>query len=607
MCGIIGYVGSREAKPLLLKGLETLEYRGYDSAGIYVPGNGLTRSVGAVSKLIEKAIAKEEGGTSGIAHTRWATHGEPSERNAHPHHDTREEVFLVHNGIIENYREIKDALAQNGATFYSETDTEVLTQYIASLLPSQGSLEDAVEEALKHVRGTYGIAVMRADAPDEIVVARMGSPLVIGIAPHGHLIASDPSALVAHTKEVVYLEDGQYAILRAGDFKVIDRKSGLQKPKIEEIEWDEEEATRGGYEHFMLKEIMEGPEVIRNTLRGRLLPEEGNVRLGGLEDVRGKLNDLAQLQIVGCGSAYYAGLVGKYLLEKYAHIPVHVDIASEFRYRDGVLPPKTAVLAVSQSGETADTLASLREAKAQGALTLGIVNVVGSTIARDTDAGVYNHAGPEVGVASTKAFISQVEVFAMLAIFMGRERGMSREEGQELIRALTILPDQIAEVLQSHEQIGAIARKYKDMRDFLYIGRGALMPIALEGALKLKEISYVHAEGYGAGEMKHGPIAMIEESFPTVALVPKDRLYEKNVSNIEEIRARKGPVIAITTLGNEGLKDLADDVIYIPEAHEAVMPILATIPLQLFAYHIGVAKGFNVDRPRNLAKSVTVE
>lgn len=606
MCGIVGYVGTKDAAPILLSGLQALEYRGYDSAGVYMPKTGLVRSVGPVLGLVRK-IGENEGGCSGIAHTRWATHGPPIEKNAHPHQDEGGNIFLVHNGIIENYRELKEQLKEKGISFSSDTDTEVLAQLIGTLLPVHGSLKEAVVAALKEVRGAYGIAVMQEGNEEEIIVARMGSPLVIGIAPHGHIIASDPSALLAHTKEVVYLADGQYAVIEPDRLELFDQDHHVRTTQIETLEWNAEEATRGGFEHFMEKEIMEGPEVIKNTMRGRLVPERGEVKLGGLEDVQDRLSALSELHIVGCGSAYYAGLVGKYLIERYAKIPVHVDVASEFRYRDSILPPQAALLSISQSGETADTLASLRYAKEQGALTLGIVNVVGSTIARETDAGVYNHAGPEVGVASTKAFLSQVEVLALCAVFLGRMRGMTPEEGKDIIRALTLLPDQIQMILDSRERIKAIAAKYASSGDFLYVGRGALMPIALEGALKLKEVSYVHAEGYGAGEMKHGPIAMIDASFPTVALVPKDRLYEKNISNIEEIRARSGPVIAITTEGNTEVESLTRDVIYIPEAHEIVMPILATIPLHLFAYYMGIAKGLNVDRPRNLAKSVTVE
>jgi glutamine---fructose-6-phosphate transaminase (isomerizing) len=606
MCGIVGYVGTKDAAPILLAGLQALEYRGYDSAGVYMPKSGMHKSVGSVLNLVRK-VGEADGGNSGIAHTRWATHGPPTEANAHPHRDQHARVYIVHNGIIENYRELRDWLSETGHTFYSDTDTETLAQYIGSLLPMHKNLEEAVRAALSRVRGTYGIAVMRSDNPTEIVAARMGSPLVIGIAPHGHLVASDPSALLAHTKKVVYLEDGQCAVVRSDAFEVYNRSHGKEQPAVEEIEWDQEAATKGGHPHYMLKEILEGPDVIRNTMRGRLLPEEGSARLGGLRDVERMLGDLRHISIIGCGSAYYAGLVGKYLLERYVGIPVSVDVASEFRYYHPVFHDGSAVLAVSQSGETIDTLSSIKMAKAEGVPTLGIVNVVGSTIARETDAGVYNHAGPEIGVASTKAFLSQLTVFAMLSLYMGRMRGLREEDGKAIVRALTLLPDQVEQILANRDAIKRVAEKYAGMRDALYIGRGALMPIALEGALKLKEVSYIHAEGYGSGEMKHGPIAMIDESFPTVALAPKNALYEKNVSNIEEVRARKGPVIAIATEGDRHIEKLADDIIYIPDTHEATLPILATVPLHLFAYYVGVAKGYDVDKPRNLAKSVTVE
>lgn len=607
MCGIVGYVGNRDATAVLLEGLQALEYRGYDSAGVYMPQMGSQKAVGPVLNLIRK-IGEQSGGASGIAHTRWATHGAPTEANAHPHRDQDGLVWVVHNGIIENYRELREWLAEQGRrTYYSDTDTEVLAQYIGLLVSTGMRLERAVREALRHVRGTYGLAVMSAQSSDEIVLARMGSPLVIGIAPHGHMVASDPTALLAHTKEVVYLEDGQCAVVRADRFEIFDTERNGYTPTVTTIEWNQDVAERGGYEHFMLKEIMEGPDVIRNTMRGRLRAEQGDVKLGGLEDVKKQLSHLKHLSIVGCGSAYYAGLVGKYILEKYARIPVEVEIASEFRYRQGIERDESALLAISQSGETADTLASIREAKRRKMTTLGIVNAVGSTIARETDAGVYNHAGPEMGVASTKAFISQVSVLSMLSVFLGKMRHMSEETARELTRALSELPEHIQHILDQREMIRDIAQSYAHARDMLYVGRGSCMPIALEGALKLKEVSYVHAEGYGAGEMKHGPIAMIDAAFPTVALVPQNELYEKNISNIQEIRARSGPVIAIATEGDDAVTELASHVIYIPQVHEVVQPIVATIPLQLFAYYIGIAKGYDVDRPRNLAKSVTVE
>jgi glutamine---fructose-6-phosphate transaminase (isomerizing) len=607
MCGIIGYVGSEEAKPILLKGLQALEYRGYDSAGIYVSGNGLTRSVGAVANLIEKASQKEEGGGSGIAHTRWATHGPPTEANAHPHHDERERVYLVHNGIIENYRELKDELAAEGAIFYSDTDTEVLAQYIASLLTDGTTLEHAVKEALSRVRGTYGIAVMEAGKPEEIVVARMGSPLVVGITPHGHLIASDPSALLAHTKEVVYLEDGQYAILTKESCTVVDRAHGVQQPKVETIEWDLESVQKSGYDHFLIKEIMDIPEAIENTLRGRLIAEEGRAKLGGLEPVLDRLAGLERIILVACGSAAYAATLGKYIIEEYAKIPVDVEIGSEFRYRTVIPHEKTALIAITQSGETADTLASVRKGKELGLLTLGIVNVVGSTIARETDAGVYNHAGPEISIASTKAVISQVVALTLLSLLIGRARNMTKEEGVSIAEALRELPDLVRKVLEGHDHVRAIAEKYARHTDMMYIGRKFHAPMAYEGSLKLKEVTYVHAEAYAGGELKHGAIALLDENFPVVAMAPQDDVYEKMISNIEEVKARNAPVIAIANEGDEAIAKIADDVIYVPKAHPVIQPLLSVIPTYLFAYYVGVAKGLNVDRPRNLAKSVTVE
>lgn len=590
---------------MLLEGLRTLEYRGYDSAGIFTAEGGIVRSVGAIDNLAKK-LAEDMPGISGIAHTRWATHGAPTEQNAHPHTDNSERIWLVHNGIIENYREIKDMLAAQGVRFKSDTDTEVLACLIGSMYDGK-SLERAVQHALSHVRGTYGIAVMDKQTPEVLVTARLGSPIVLGIGTHGNFISSDPSALLAHTKDVVYLEDGEMAVITNSSCETHTIRGERLEKTPEKIEWDVESVQKGGYDHFMLKEIMEAPDVIRNTLRGRLMVEQGRAKLGGVEGVADKLRDTTRLTIVGCGSAYYAGVVGKYLIEEYAGIPVDVEIGSEYRYKRNIPDTKGAMLAISQSGETADTLASIREAKRLNQLTLGIVNVVGSTIARETDAGVYNHAGPEIGVASTKAFISQLVVLALHTLAFGRDRDMSRETGIEIAKALDALPETIEKVFVQQEQIKAVAEKYAECRDFLFIGRKLHLPIAYEGALKLKEVSYVHAEGYGAGEMKHGPIAMIDENFPTVALVPDDEVYEKNISNIEEVRARKGPVIAFASEGDTNIASVASDVIYIPKTHPVVQPIVSTVPLHLFAYYFGVKKGFDVDKPRNLAKSVTVE
>ncbi|NBD73931.1 glutamine--fructose-6-phosphate transaminase (isomerizing), partial [Patescibacteria group bacterium] len=569
-------------------------------------GEGIFKSVGTVDVLAHE-LPETAQSTSGIAHTRWATHGLPTKGNAHPHHGPERRVWLVHNGIIENYKELKRDLQDEGDAFVSETDSEVLAYLIEGELAHADSLEEAVTRALQMVRGTFGIAVMDAAEPETIIAARMGSPIALGLGNEENLVASDASAIVRHTKHVVYLNDGEYAVVRPDSFQVFTLDHKKQDPAQYVIEWDIEDVKKQGYPHFMLKEIMEGPEVIRNTLRGRLNPAEGDVKLGGIESVAEELREVERLVIVACGTAYYAGLYGKYLIEELSGIHVDVEIASEFRYQNTNLSGKTAVLAVTQSGETADTLACIKEAKKNGTLTLGIVNVVGSTIARESDAGIYNHAGPEIGVASTKAYLSQLAVFVLLGLYFGRRRGLSQAEGLRLINDLARIPDHLETVLAQSEAIKALAREYADHRDFLFIGRKGNFGTAYEGALKLKEISYLHAEGYGAGEMKHGPIAMIDESFPTFAIAPQDSVYEKTVSNVEEIKARKGPVVAVVTAGDQELSALADHVIEIPAVTEELAPILAVVPTHLFAYHLGVARDYNVDRPRNLAKSVTVE
>jgi len=604
MCGIFGYVGTKSAEPILVEALRTLEYRGYDSAGIFIPGYGVLKAVGPIDNLAKK-ITETIPGDSGIAHTRWATHGEPTEQNAHPHKGANGRVWIVHNGIIENYRELRDDLRERGVKVETETDTEVLAKVIEAFYT--GSLENAVRLALQNAQGTYGLAVMSADNPDEIVVARMGSPIVVGIGTDGNYISSDPSALMKHTKDVVYLDDGDMAVVNKNTYRVFTIKGEMKKSTPERLDWDMESAKKQGYEHFMLKEIFEAPEVIRNTVRGRLLLKQGKVKLGGLETVLGKLNKLERLQIVGCGSAYYAGQVGRYLIEEYAGIPVEVELGSEYRYKTNHPDKNSAVLAITQSGETADTLASVRAAKEMGLTTLGVVNVVGSTIARETDAGVYNHAGPEVAVASTKAFISQLTVLAMLAVLIGRERTMEKERGIELVTAINELPEVLEKVLKQSSEIKVLAEKYATYRDAIFIGRKFHTPIAYEGALKLKEVAYIHAEAYAGGELKHGPIAMLDEKFPVIALAPQDDVYDKMVSNIEEVKARKAPVLAFATEGDTILRELVDDVIYVPKVHPIVQPIVTTVPLHLFAYYVGIAKGLNVDRPRNLAKSVTVE
>ncbi|MBA3788845.1 glutamine--fructose-6-phosphate transaminase (isomerizing) [Patescibacteria group bacterium] len=609
MCGIVGYIGSKNATPFLIEGLRALEYRGYDSAGIYVAGKGAIKRAGKVSNLAE-SIPAGFAGPSGIAHTRWATHGAPTEKNAHPHSDDTGTVWLVHNGIIENYAEIRTRLQDTGIIFQSETDTEVLAQLIGWYYAENIPLEEAVSEALKEVRGAYGIAVASTREPEKLIAARLGSPLMIGIGDEGYYIASDATPVLSHTRQVIYLSDGEMAVLTPEAYSIMTLMRDPLDKEVETLEWDLEAAQKKGYEHFMLKEIMEAPEVLENTLRGRLDIENNAIHLGGLREVEDALRNAKRIIITGCGSAYYAGLVGELLIEELAGIPVEVEIASELRYRRFTTTPEdTILIAVSQSGETADTLEAIREAKKHGMLTLGIVNAVGSTIARETDAGVYNHAGPEIGVASTKAFLSQMTVFALVALLL-RELHTERSDAHssaEIIRQLTRMPEYARRILENTDSIAAIAARHVDMRDALYIGRKFQYPIAYEGALKLKEISYVHAEAYGAGEMKHGPIALIDSSFPTVALMPRDSLYEKTRSNIEEIRARGGKIITITTGDTADAELLTEDVIIVPDTHEALMPILTTIPLQLFAYYVALARNLPIDMPRNLAKSVTVE
>jgi len=607
MCGVVGYVGKKNAVPFLLKGLHALEYRGYDSAGIYVAGRGVLKRAGKVA-VLAKDIPKTFSGTAGIAHTRWATHGVPTERNAHPHTNTAQTVFVVHNGIIENYAELRTALMKEGIVFSSDTDTEVLAQLIGKHLTNNILLEDALERTLQDIHGTYGLAVMSTSEPNKIVVARFGSPLMLGIGNNEYYVASDASALLPHTKKVIYLEDGEIAILTDKNYIVRDLSHKRIKKDIEILEWDAQETQKQGYEHFMLKEIMGIPEVIENSLRGRLIQKNGVVVLGGLRTVSQQLKNIRRIIITGCGSAYYAGLIGKHLIEEFAHIPVEVEIASELRYRSFTADCKHSILiAISQSGETADTLEAIRIAKKHGMLTLGIVNVVGSTIARETDAGVYNHAGPEIGVASTKAFISQIVVLTLMALSLGQTRDLSMAQSKKIARELKKLPTCARIVLSRCSSIKKIAKKHSGIHNAFYIGRKYQCPIAYEGALKLKEITYIHAEGYGAGEMKHGPLALIDNSFPTIVLAPKDSMYEKTCSNIEEIHARKGKIIAVTTDGNKNLQHLADDIIFIPQIYEALLPILTTLPLQLFAYYTAYERGLPIDTPRNLAKSVTVE
>ena len=612
MCGIVGYIGKNKDIKIGLEALKRLEYRGYDSAGLSFLDQQTgeifcLKTAGRISTLEEK-IAQSDldlQGTPSIFHTRWATHGGVTNENAHPHFDCQRNIFLVHNGIIENYRELKEVLIKENHKFQSETDTEVLSHLIEKFF--KGNLEEAVRRALRLVKGTYGLAIIAKKDPGKIVVARNASPLVVAFNDQAGIVASDPSALISHSQKVIFLDDGEIGVLKPNGFSIFDLDRRIKEKEQILLNWTIEEAQKGGYPHFMLKEIMEQPDSLRDSQRGRTILEEGIAKLGGLENVKEKLREIKRLIIVACGTAYHAGLVGEYMLEEYAGIPVEVEIASEFRYKKPVLNKDTAVLAISQSGETADTLAAIKEAKEKGILALGIVNSVGSTIARETDAGVYNHAGPEIGVASTKAFTSQLEVLALLTLLLGRQREMSLVIGQRIVREILRIPDLVKEVLNKNSQIEKIAKKYKDYKDFLYLGRKYNYPVALEGALKLKEISYIHADGYSAGEMKHGTIALINENFPTVAICPSDSVYDKIVSNIEEIKARKGKVIAIATEGNEKIEELVDDVIFIPKTLEILTPILSVIPLQLFAYYVGVLRGCDVDKPRNLAKSVTVE
>jgi len=605
MCGIFGYIGERQASEILLGGLRQLEYRGYDSAGVYVAGSGSVRAVGKVAMLEQELLAKPRVGTAGIAHTRWATHGVPSVVNAHPHTDATQKIWLVHNGIIENWQELKSELGASGVVFASETDTEVLAQLIGSLY--QGDIATAVRSALARVRGTYGLVVMSVDEPDVLVVARMGSPIVLGVGTGEYFVSSDPSALLAHTRSVVYVEDGELAVVTRTGYTILNQSGSTQTKATETLTMDASVVQKNGYDHFMLKEIFEAPEVVRNTIRGRMTPDADEVVLGGLESVHEALAALKRLTIVGCGSAYYSGQVGAHLLEQYAGIPVSTEIGSEYRYKRHFVEPHTALLAVTQSGETADTLAAVKQAKADGLLTLGIVNNVGSSIARETAAGVYNHAGPEIAVASTKACVSQLTVFALVSVFLGRMREMSEDEAKEILQGLEALPAVLETVLKTAPAIKTLAEKYGKYTDMMYIGRGLYAPLAYEGALKLKEVSYIHAEAYAGGELKHGSIALLSPEFPVFAIAPENELYEKMVSNIAEVRARQSPVILLTTEGASGASEVADDVLFIPKVHPALQPIVTLLPLQLFAYYVGVARGQDVDQPRNLAKSVTVE
>jgi len=609
MCGIIGYIGPREVVPVLLNGLKRMEYRGYDSAGVAVLHDGelsVTKVSGKIANLRDLLDSLDKPGNIGLGHTRWATHGEPNHTNAHPLIDGTGKIAIIHNGIIENHLLLKTQLISKGHEFKTETDSEVIAHLIEEFY--DGDIEQAVRLALSQVKGTYGLVVLCHDEPDKLIAARLGSPLIIGLGEGENLIASDLAAMIEYTRIVIFLDDGELAVVTRE--KVVNTKLNRQtvNKKVEQIFFNIEEIEKDKYPHFMLKEIFEQPNSIRDAMRGRLLEDEGTARLGGLHNFEGTLQEVKRFIILGCGTSWHAGMIGEYLIEELAGIPVEVEYASEFRYRNPVVEPGTVVLAISQSGETIDTLAAMREAKKKGATVLGICNVVGSTIARESDGGVYIHAGPEIGVASTKAFTSQLTVLTLLALKLGRQRGfLDKATGQMLTQALSELPDKVSEVLARSNEIEELAEQLKSKPNFLYLSRGANFPVALEGALKLKEISYIHAEGYPAAEMKHGPIALIDENMPVLFIAVNGHTYEKVISNIEEVKARKGYIIAVINEGDEVIRQFAHHVIEIPRTNSHLSPILAVIPLQLLAYYIAVLRRCDVDQPRNLAKSVTVE
>lgn len=606
MCGIVGYVGARQAAPILLDGLKRLEYRGYDSAGVCIQNSRLStiRTEGKLSNLELKVSRVDPQGTCGIAHTRWATHGAPEERNAHPHRDCLGNIGIVHNGIIENFEGLKRELMAEDHVFHSATDSEVVAHLIERALSKGANLFGAVQQALQQVQGTYGLVVISKDVPQTLIAARMGSPLAIGIGQGEYFIASDASAILSYTKEVIFLDDGEIAIVTSEGVHINGTSAPIEQ-RIAKLDWGLENATKGDYPHFMLKEIMEQAETIENSIRGRIDLIEGRCVLGGLDGVRERLREIDRIVMVGCGSAYYAGLYGKYLFEELIDIPVEVELSSEFRYRKPLLTQHTAILAISQSGETADTLEAIREGKRKQALALGLVNSVGSSIARETDAGVYNHAGPEIGVASTKAFVSQLTVLALIAVYLGQLRG-GFKRAHTILAQLSELPDQMREVLGLRQKMASIAKMFHGIDHCLFLGRRFQAPIAYEAALKLKEVSYIHAEGYTSGEMKHGPLALIDNSFPSVVFCPRDSVFEKSYSNMQELKARHGPIIAVTTKG-DAVASIADRVIEVPETLEELQPILTIVPAQLLAYEVALARGLDPDKPRNLAKSVTVE
>jgi glucosamine--fructose-6-phosphate aminotransferase (isomerizing) len=606
MCGIVGVTGNNKAAEILLEGLKRLEYRGYDSAGIAIvrpDGQHTVKEQGKIKNLEKRLEGEDMSGTCGIAHTRWATHGAPNAVNAHPHQSG--DVALVHNGIIENYGALKVQLTKQGHTFQSETDTEVLVHLIDELY--DGDLVHAVQQALGLVEGAFGIAVTHKDHPDLIVGARKGSPLVVGVGDGENYLASDVAAIMGHTRNVIYLDDGEMVTLRPEGIQTMNINNEAITKEIQEITWDLDQIQKGGYEHFMLKEIMEQPQTIRDAFRGRILPESGDVKLGGIRLTDWELRNIRRIVILACGTSWHAALVGEYLIEEYAHIPVEVEYASEFRYRSPIIEPGTLCLVISQSGETIDTLEAMREAGRKGAKIMGITNVVGSTIARESECGVSIHAGPEIGVASTKAFTGQVTILALFAILLGRRNILNADRGRKMLEELERVPSLVQKVLDQSDAIKEIAKVYANHRNCLYLGRGVNFPIALEGALKLKEISYIHAEGYPAAEMKHGPIALIDPEMPVVVIATKDGSYDKIVGNVQEVRARDGKIISIVTEGDKDIVELSDHVITIPDCQNFWMPLLSVIPLQLLAYHIAVLRGEDVDQPRNLAKAVTVE
>jgi len=607
MCGIIAYIGNRDSLPVLIDGLKRLEYRGYDSCGLAVLNHeaSCVKTTGKITALETQLRDMDISGTMGIAHTRWATHGKPSEENAHPHSNQDGTIFLIHNGIIENFTALRRELQKLGYTFHSDTDTEVLVHLVDEFY--EGDLVEAVIKALDQITGTFGIAVFHQKEPDKIVLARRGSPLVIGVGKDEMLAASDVNAILRHTDKVIYMDDNEIAVIKRGGFHIMSLTQEAVHRIPQKIDWKLADVEKNGYPHFMLKEIFEQPDTILNAFRGRINPEEGVSKLGGLEPVIPQLQAMKRLVIVACGTSYHAGLLAKYMFERMTDIHVDVEIASEFRYRN-ILPHEgTVVLAISQSGETADSIAALREARRKGALTLGLVNVVGSTIARETMAGIYNHAGPEIGVASTKLFTSQVVILTLFALLLGRYKNLSMTDGVQIIQALRRLPEQIQEILETSDSIRQLAKEYYSHESFLYIGRLFNFPTALEGALKLKEVSYIHAEGYPAGELKHGPIALLSPECPVFAICPQDSIYDKSISNIKEVEARAAKIIAIGNKNDEKLTEIATHVIEIPDTLEILNPILCTIPLQLFAYYCALYRGCEIDKPRNLAKSVTVE